>query len=115
VLLVKPQFEVGRHAVGPGGVVRNPEAWREALRSVWDACAVQDLEPLDVAVSPLPGPAGNVEFFVHARRRAGDQDTVEHSGRRWTIPNQDPDAVIAAVVERGRAMGARSSAQGSYG
>lgn len=68
VLMVKPQFEVGRQAVGRGGVVRDPELWTQAVRSVVDAGADLGLGLRGVAVSPLAGPAGNREFFVHLRR-----------------------------------------------
>lgn len=67
VLLVKPQFEVGRDRVGRGGVVRDPAAWRDAIERVADACAAAGATPLDVMACPIPGPAGNVEFLLHAR------------------------------------------------
>lgn len=70
VLLVKPQFEVGRALVGKGGVVRDPEAWRGAIEAVADECRDQGLPPSDVMASPLRGPAGNVEFLLHARAGA---------------------------------------------
>jgi len=69
VLLVKPQFEAGREDVGRGGVVRDPEAWRRAVISVADAARANGLDPLGVIASPAPGPAGNVEFLLHARGR----------------------------------------------
>jgi 23S rRNA (cytidine1920-2'-O)/16S rRNA (cytidine1409-2'-O)-methyltransferase len=62
VLLVKPQFEVGRERLGSGGVVRDPEAWRDAVRGVADTCVGVGLVVAGVMVSPLPGPAGNFEF-----------------------------------------------------
>ena len=65
VLLVKPQFEAERSDV-PGGVVRDPAVWRRAIEGVAEACRVENLEPTSVIASPLTGPAGNVEFFVHA-------------------------------------------------
>jgi 23S rRNA (cytidine1920-2'-O)/16S rRNA (cytidine1409-2'-O)-methyltransferase len=67
VLMVKPQFEVGRSAVGSGGVVRDPELWRSAVERVVNAAADQGLGLRGAAPSPLPGPAGNREFFVHLR------------------------------------------------
>lgn len=70
VLLVKPQFEAGRRDVGRGGVVRDPMIWRRVLDEVSDALSALGAGPLDVAVSPLRGPAGNVEFFIHTRRGA---------------------------------------------
>lgn len=68
VLLVKPQFEAGPDRVGRGGVVREPAVWREAIEGVARACDEHGLAPRDVMASPLPGPAGNVEFPVHARK-----------------------------------------------
>ncbi len=66
VLLVKPQFEAGPADVGRGGVVRDDEVWRRAIRGVAAACAEAGLAPRAVMASPLPGPAGNVEFPLHA-------------------------------------------------
>lgn len=66
VLLVKPQFEAGRDEVGRGGVVRDPGAWRRAVLRVAEACRAAGLGPVDVMASPLLGPAGNVEFLLHA-------------------------------------------------
>ncbi len=60
VALVKPQFEVGRKKVGAGGVVRDLAA--RALR-------LQGLELLGATDSPVPGPAGNVEALIAARKR----------------------------------------------
>jgi 23S rRNA (cytidine1920-2'-O)/16S rRNA (cytidine1409-2'-O)-methyltransferase len=67
VLLVKPQFEVGRDAVGRGGVVHSPELWRGALESVVRTAERAGLGLEDACRSPLLGPAGNTEFFVHLR------------------------------------------------
>ena len=67
VLLVKPQFEAVRRDVGNGGIVRDPQVWRHVLEEVMDALSALGAGPVRVAVSPLRGPAGNVEFFVHAR------------------------------------------------
>lgn len=71
LLLVKPQFEVGREAVGKGGVVRDPQAWAEAVRSVAAAAAQHGLGVAGLCPSPLPGPSGNVELFLHLRAGAG--------------------------------------------
>jgi 23S rRNA (cytidine1920-2'-O)/16S rRNA (cytidine1409-2'-O)-methyltransferase len=64
VALVKPQFEAGRGEV-PGGVVRNPAVHRAVLERVIETARGIDLVPLDATRSPLLGPAGNREFFVH--------------------------------------------------
>lgn len=68
VWLVKPQFEVGRGRVGKGGVVRDPAEHARVLRELVAALAEHGLGVRALAVSPLRGADGNVEFFVHARR-----------------------------------------------
>jgi 23S rRNA (cytidine1920-2'-O)/16S rRNA (cytidine1409-2'-O)-methyltransferase len=68
VLMVKPQFEVGRERVGKGGVVRDPALRVDAVRTVVAAAAERGWGVRDVVTSPLPGPSGNVEFFVWLRR-----------------------------------------------
>ena len=62
--MIKPQFEVGRAAVGKGGVVRDPEARRGALESVAAAAVQLGASVLGFASSGLPGPKGNLETFV---------------------------------------------------
>jgi len=76
-LMVKPQFEVGRERVGAGGVVRD---WRLRAEAVLDVAAVAadlGLGVAGVTASPLPGPSGNVEFFVWFRRDAPPADRAE--------------------------------------
>ena len=87
-LLVKPQFEAGREQVGKGGVVRDPATWRRALVQVVTAAQAQDLGVQGACVSPLPGPSGNIEFFVHLRRGA----------------SEDPEVLLDAAVAQGRAL-----------
>jgi len=70
VLLVKPQFEVGKGRVGSGGVVREATDRAAAVRRVAEAAAGLGLGVLGVTASPLPGPAGNVEYFIWLRRGA---------------------------------------------
>jgi 23S rRNA (cytidine1920-2'-O)/16S rRNA (cytidine1409-2'-O)-methyltransferase len=66
--LVKPQFEAGRDRIGGGGVVRDPEVHRAILREVRAALPPLGLVAVDAALSPLRGPAGNVEFFYRIAR-----------------------------------------------
>jgi 23S rRNA (cytidine1920-2'-O)/16S rRNA (cytidine1409-2'-O)-methyltransferase len=68
VPMVKPQFEVGKERLGAGGVVRDPALRADAVRSVLAAAAELGLAPHGVVASPLPGPSGNVEYFVWLRR-----------------------------------------------
>ncbi|HYN93127.1 MAG TPA: TlyA family RNA methyltransferase [Pilimelia sp.] len=73
-LMVKPQFEVGKGRVGPGGVVRDPQLRAEAVLAVVAAAGELGLGVAGTVASPLPGPSGNVEFFVWFRRDAGPPD-----------------------------------------
>lgn len=76
VLLVKPQFEVGRERVGRGGVVRDPELRADAVRQVARAALQLGLRVRGVAPSPLPGPAGNVEYLLWLALVADPSDPV---------------------------------------
>lgn len=93
VVLVKPQFEAGREHVGKGGVVRDPAAWRECLGRVARCFEGLGLRVAGATASPLLGPAGNREFFVHAVPERGDGI---------------PDALLDAAVEEGRRLGSRA-------
>ena len=74
VLLVKPQFEAPRGDVEPGGVVTDPAVWKQSIESVAMALGETGVGAIGAMASPLPGPSGNVEFFLHARshRRPAD-------------------------------------------
>jgi 23S rRNA (cytidine1920-2'-O)/16S rRNA (cytidine1409-2'-O)-methyltransferase len=84
VLMVKPQFEVGRERVGKGGVVRDLALRAEAVATVAEAAAQRGWGARGVTVSPLPGPSGNVEFFLWLRRG------------RPTIGHDEIDRVVSA-------------------
>jgi 23S rRNA (cytidine1920-2'-O)/16S rRNA (cytidine1409-2'-O)-methyltransferase len=79
-LMVKPQFEVGRERVGKGGVVRDPGLRVDAVRAVVAAASERGWGLRDVATSPLPGPSGNVEFFVWLRRGPATVDDARLEG-----------------------------------
>jgi len=68
LLMVKPQFEVGKDSLGAGGVVRDPELRRDAIRKVVDSGAQLGLGCNGVVASALPGPKGNVEYFVWLKK-----------------------------------------------
>ena len=75
--MVKPQFEVGRENLGAGGVVRDPQLRKNAVLDVANSAYDMGLGTLGVVASPLPGPSGNVEYFLWLRRGApvmSDQD-----------------------------------------
>jgi 23S rRNA (cytidine1920-2'-O)/16S rRNA (cytidine1409-2'-O)-methyltransferase len=76
--MVKPQFEVGRDRLGSGGVVRDPRLRAGAVSEVAATAATLGWHAAAVVPSPLPGPSGNLEFFLWLRRDAprplDDQD-----------------------------------------
>ena len=90
-LMVKPQFEVGKGRVGEGGVVRDPELRVEAVLTVAHAAAERGWGTRAVTVSPLPGPTGNVEFFLWLRHGppAVDDEAVAEVVRRGTSQPDD--------------------------
>ena len=68
VVLVKPQFEVGRGHVGKGGIVRDPEAHKLAVDKVADCVRSLGWEVVETIPSPITGAEGNREFLLYARR-----------------------------------------------
>lgn len=70
LMMVKPQFEVGREKLGAGGVVRDELVRKNAVADVALAAYEMGLGCLGVVASPLPGPAGNVEYFLWLRKGA---------------------------------------------
>jgi 23S rRNA (cytidine1920-2'-O)/16S rRNA (cytidine1409-2'-O)-methyltransferase len=104
LLMVKPQFEVGKDRLGPGGVVRDPGLRARAVLDVAAAARCEGLGVLDVVASPLPGPSGNVEYFLWMRQgvAAVDPELVERAvaegpsgalprGSRTTLDPQDTE------------------------
>ncbi|MFJ4471523.1 TlyA family RNA methyltransferase [Streptomyces sp. NPDC089424] len=84
VMMVKPQFEVGKERLGSGGVVRSPQLRAEAVCAVAGRAGELGLGVKGVTASPLPGPSGNVEYFLWLRAGA---------------PRLDPADVDRAVAE----------------
>ncbi len=82
-LMVKPQFEVGKDRLGKGGVVRDLGHRADAVTAVAESAARRGWGARAVTTSPLPGPSGNVEFFLWLR--AGD-------------PEIGRDAIVAEVA-----------------
>ena len=71
VVLVKPQFEAGRAEASRGrGVIRDPEVHRRTLGEVSGALDAAGAVIMGVMPSPITGPAGNIEFLIHARTPA---------------------------------------------
>ncbi|WP_031076967.1 TlyA family RNA methyltransferase [Streptomyces sp. NRRL WC-3742] len=77
VMMVKPQFEIGKERLGSGGVVRSPQLRAEMVRQVAGQAWELGLGVRGVTASPLPGPSGNVEYFLWLRRDAPQLDPAE--------------------------------------
>ena len=75
LLMVKPQFEVGKKRLARGGVVRDPELHVETVLAVAAHAHELGVGINAVEASPLPGPAGNVEYFVNLRAGCGGAPT----------------------------------------
>lgn len=113
LLLVKPQFEVGRERLGSGGVVRDPALHRDAVESVARAAEEAGLRVRAVVPSSLPGPNGNREFFLWLvsagpAGTAGAIDEAVAQAVAWDPAAGEPGAVAGpppvppAVVVRER-------------
>jgi 23S rRNA (cytidine1920-2'-O)/16S rRNA (cytidine1409-2'-O)-methyltransferase len=90
--MVKPQFEVGKDKLGSGGVVRDPALRAEAVLGVLAEAAGLGLRVEGVVASPLPGPSGNVEYFIWLRRD-GDESTGENTA--------DVEQLVRTAVREG--------------
>lgn len=66
VALIKPQFEVGKHDVGKGGIVRDDAKRAEAVQSVVEFARAEGFEVKGVIESPIKGAEGNIEYLMHA-------------------------------------------------
>ncbi|AWT26301.1 TlyA family RNA methyltransferase [Corynebacterium provencense] len=75
--MVKPQFEVGKDRLGHGGVVRSPELRAEVTLDVARRAAGLGLSTRAVTASPLPGPSGNVEYFLWLIRDGGETSPTD--------------------------------------
>lgn len=69
LILVKPQFELQREDVGPGGIVREEALHQKAIAAVSKKAELEGLELLGVRPSRLTGAEGNQEYFLHARKK----------------------------------------------
>ncbi len=108
--MVKPQFEVGKERVGSGGVVRDPALRAEVVGDVAAAAAGLGLRTRGVVASPLPGPSGNVEYFLWLRKEvntAQDEtaaDRIEADSERGDVPgfayDAEEQARVSALITR---------------
>lgn len=101
--MIKPQFEVGKDRVGAGGVVRDPELRMSAVRDVIGDAATLGLVTRGVVASPLPGPSGNVEYFVWFRkeRDVAEVDAEQPGDRGSATLSVAIETMIRTAVEEG--------------
>lgn len=101
LILVKPQFEVGPRRVEPGGVVRHPGHRLAAVRSVAEAALPLGWAPVAAVPSPLRGPAGNWECFLHLRRPGvpGSETDVDAVLGQLSVPDDRPSASPARMSQ----------------
>jgi len=98
ITLIKPQFEAGKAHVGKGGVVRDPEIHARVLHDVLSAAQADGYVVRGLTVSPLKGPAGNIEFLawlgVSASGDTPDLDTLiaDANPSPVTRASEEPDA-----------------------
>ncbi|MFT0848598.1 TlyA family RNA methyltransferase [Actinomycetaceae bacterium L2_0104] len=90
LLMVKPQFEVGREQLGHGGVVRDPSLHASAVAEVARSARASGLAICAVAASPLPGPAGNVEYFLHMKAGVPGLQGEELEEAIWRAIDEGP-------------------------
>jgi len=99
LLLVKPQFEVGRARVGKGGVVRDPAAHVDAIETVIRAAREQGWEAAGLVASPITGPAGNHEYLLWLRKPLGSSEKVAPevtaSGGDPDLCSQEPAPIVS--------------------
>jgi 23S rRNA (cytidine1920-2'-O)/16S rRNA (cytidine1409-2'-O)-methyltransferase len=98
LLMVKPQFEVGKESVG-SGVVSDARLRIEAVSSVADAARDLGLWICGCVASPLPGPKGNVEYFLWMKQAEGDARA--DSGNDVRMDAAATQAAIVRAVEEG--------------
>jgi 23S rRNA (cytidine1920-2'-O)/16S rRNA (cytidine1409-2'-O)-methyltransferase len=90
VPMVKPQFEVGKDRVGAGGVVSDPALRAEAVLAVAHRAAQLQWHTVAVTASPLPGPSGNVEFFLRFRAETDEP-----------LVGEDLERAVARAIDEG--------------
>ncbi|MFY9262016.1 MAG: TlyA family RNA methyltransferase [Actinomycetaceae bacterium] len=99
LLMVKPQFEIGKERLGSGGVVRDLADHVETVAKVADCARSLGLGIQAVAPSPLPGPAGNVEYFLYMKRGAEDALDENLTEAIWDAVRSGPAGSANSATE----------------
>lgn len=77
IVLIKPQFEAGKNKVGKKGVIKDPAVHREVLLNSMEIAQKEGLVCTNATFSPITGPQGNIEFFLHLTRSGEAIDDLE--------------------------------------
>ena len=99
VIMVKPQFEVGRESVGDG-VIRDPNIRMNTVQAVADRAIALGLGVAGVVASPLPGPSGNVEYFLWLKRGLGAK-AVDGAAPTTHLRDDDLREAINRAIQEG--------------
>lgn len=99
VVLVKPQFEVGKGEVGRGGIVTDPMKHRAVLRKIDNAAITTGFSTIGLIVSPILGAEGNREFLMHLRTPSADSSVTLASGLSTQQSALSPGVDIDAQIE----------------
>ena len=101
--MVKPQFEVGKDRIGHGGVVRDPQLHVETVLTVAERAQRLGVGVDAVTASPLPGPAGNVEYFLNMHAsRAGSPEDLRGDELRAQVEDAVAAGPAASAYRRSR-------------
>ncbi|NPV52558.1 MAG: TlyA family RNA methyltransferase [Firmicutes bacterium] len=92
ISLIKPQFEAGREQVGKKGVVRDPQVHRKTLSDIIDFVASNSFHIKGLTFSPIKGPEGNIEYFLHLGLEPGEASS--RPGEVEVGPDVDVDEVV---------------------
>ncbi len=77
IVLIKPQFEIGKGKVGKGGIVSNASDHKEVLTSLWKSFTEMGLRLVGLTYSPIKGADGNIEFFMHLKQNKRKEESEE--------------------------------------
>ncbi|WP_024545953.1 TlyA family RNA methyltransferase [Picosynechococcus sp. NKBG15041c] len=108
ILLVKPQFEVGRAQVGKNGVVRDPDAQAGAILSVLESAQALGWLAQGLTYSPITGPAGNIEYLLWLSMAepqvSVDQGTIQQLAQSALTALKKPDSSDLVTPQSGNSV-----------
>lgn len=76
ICLIKPQFEAGKNLVDKGGVVKDKKVHIDVINKVIEFAKILDYKILDLTVSPIKGPSGNIEYLIYLATEGIEKDFI---------------------------------------